>query len=81
MADTPGFSSLDFSHIKKEELASSVLSFRPYLGKCRFNDCLHYKEPGCAVKDAVDEGRINQEQYIHYLEILKMLLKRKENYG
>ena len=81
VADTPGFSSLDFSHIKKEELAFSVLPFRPYLGKCRFNDCLHYKEPGCAVKDAVDEGRINQEQYIHYLEILKMLLKRKENYG
>lgn len=81
VADTPGFSSLDFSHIKKEELASCVLSFRPYLGKCHFNDCLHYKEPGCAVKEAVDAGKINGERYAHYIEILKMLLERKENYG
>lgn len=81
VADTPGFSSLDFSHIKKEELAASVLAFRPYLGKCRFNDCLHYKEPGCAVKKAVEEKKIDAQRYAHYTEILEQLLQRKENYG
>ena len=81
VADTPGFSSLNFSHIKKEELAASVLAFRPYLGKCRFNDCLHYKEPGCAVKKAVEEKKIDAQRYAHYTEILEQLLQRKENYG
>lgn len=81
VADTPGFSSLNFSHIKKEKLAASVLAFRPYLGKCRFNDCLHYKEPGCAVKKAVEEKKIDAQRYAHYTEILEQLLQRKENYG
>lgn len=81
VADTPGFSSLNFSHIKKEELAASVLAFRPYLGRCRFNDCLHYKEPGCAVKKAVEEKKIDAQRYAHYTEILEQLLQRKENYG
>lgn len=80
VADTPGFSSLDFARISRDELASCVLEFRPYLGKCRFNDCVHQNEPGCAVKQAVEEGRIPAERYRNYLDVLKMIQQRREHY-
>lgn len=80
VADTPGFSSLDFSGIQKDEIASCVLEFQPYLGKCRFNDCVHQNEPGCAVKQAVEEGKIPAVRYRNYLDVLKMIQQRREHY-
>ncbi len=81
VADTPGFSSLDFSRMSVEDLYSSVLEFRPYLGKCRFNDCIHENEPGCAVKEAVEQGLIPETRYRNYLAVLKMIKSRKEKYS
>ena len=78
VADTPGFSSLDFSRIKAEELADCVREFRPYLGRCRFNDCVHQNEPGCAVKAAVEAGKIPERRWQNYLDVLKMIQQRKE---
>ncbi len=49
--DTPGFSSTDITHITKQELGYLYKDFVPYLGSCRFSDCMHLKEIGCAVKD------------------------------
>ncbi len=80
VADTPGFSSLDFSRIQRNELAQCVLEFQPYIGKCRFNDCVHHNEPGCAIKQAVEEGKIPRTRYNNYLDILKMIEERKESY-
>ncbi len=80
VADTPGFSSLDFSHIKAGELGSYVPDFVPYVGKCRFNDCIHQNEPGCSVKEAVEQGLIPQTRYQSYLGILKMIQERRERY-
>ena len=80
VADTPGFSSLDFSRMSVQDLQDSVLEFRPYLGQCRFNDCVHQNEPGCAVKEAVEQGRIPRVRYENYLEILKQIQERKERY-
>jgi ribosome biogenesis GTPase len=80
VADTPGFSSLDFSHIEKDELANDVLEFQPYLGQCRFNDCIHQNEPGCAVKEAVERGEIPAERYASYLEVLNMIQNRRSSY-
>jgi ribosome biogenesis GTPase len=81
VADTPGFSSLDFSHIDRDELAACVPAFQPYLGKCRFNDCRHDQEPGCAVKQAVADGLIRPSAYAHYLEVLHWLLERRALYS
>ena len=78
--DTPGFSSLDFSSITKEELADCVLEFQPYLGSCRFNDCRHDQEPGCAVKEALEKGKIRPEAYAHYIEILHWIEAQKKTY-
>ncbi|NCB33322.1 MAG: ribosome small subunit-dependent GTPase A [Erysipelotrichia bacterium] len=80
VADTPGFSSLDFSDMDVTELAQSVLEFQPYLGKCRFNDCVHQNEPGCMIKQAVEEGLIPKVRYDDYLNVLKLIQERKEKY-
>lgn len=80
VCDTPGFSSLDFSHMEVDELAQNVLEFRPYIGKCRFNDCVHQNEPGCAVKEAVENDDIPEERYKNYLQILKLIQERRVKY-
>ena len=77
LADTPGFSALDFSRMTPIDLAYSVLEFRPYLSKCRFNDCIHENEPDCAVKNAVKEGKVSEIRYQNYLDILKVVKENK----
>lgn len=72
IADTPGFSSLDFKHVDKLELAQSVPDFKPYL-TCRFRNCLHQSEPNCGVKEALMQGKIFQQRYEHYLECLDLI--------
>ena len=80
VADTPGFSSLDFSHIQASELAEYVPDFVPYLHDCRFNDCVHQNEPGCKIKEAVEAGKISKERYENYLGVLQMIQERREKY-
>lgn len=69
VADTPGFSSLDFSRIDSRRLACCVPDFRN-APACRFADCRHEKEPGCAVRDLVEKGRISSLRYEHYRQVL-----------
>ncbi|OPZ74659.1 MAG: putative ribosome biogenesis GTPase RsgA [Firmicutes bacterium ADurb.Bin456] len=77
VADTPGFSSLDLPCLKPEELSGYFPEMDDYLGKCQFNQCLHHREPGCAVKSAVESGLINKERYLRYLEFLEELRERR----
>lgn len=77
LADTPGFSSLDFSKMTPIDLANSVIEFRPYLSKCKFNDCIHEFEPNCAIKKAVEEGKVSKIRYQNYLDILKVVKENK----
>ena len=56
--------------------------FDEYASDCKFRGCLHDSEPHCAVKEAVDEGKISKERYEHYLTMLKELKEKKEKrYG
>ncbi len=80
VADTPGFSSLDFSHMSVKDVGEAVPDFLPYLGGCRFNDCVHEKEPDCAVKNAMEAGAISPTRYHNYLDILKLVRNRKESW-
>lgn len=80
VADTPGFSSLDFTHLTVKDVGEAVVDFHPYLGHCRFNDCIHENEPDCAVKHAVDSGAVAEERYRNYLDILKLVRSRKETW-
>jgi len=63
VADTPGPRQLELLDLDREELAFCFPEFRPMLGGCRFDNCRHEAEPGCAVKAAVEEGRISARRY------------------
>ena len=70
--DTPGFSSFDTDEmdvILKENLQYAFADFGAYLGKCRFDDCTHRREPGCAVREACGEGKIEKTRYESYLKL------------
>lgn len=64
--DTPGFSSLDFTQMDKTKLELYFPEFAPYIGGCRFNGCTHISEPSCAVKAALEEGKISASRYENY---------------
>ena len=80
VADTPGFASFEIemmSSIEKEQLQYDFIDFLPYIGRCRFNDCAHLKEPGCAVTEAVAEGKISRSRYKSYTQLYELCAQRK----
>ena len=77
--DTPGFSSLYVNDFEKEELKYYFPEFAAYEGTCKFNGCDHIHEPGCAVKEAVEEGKIHKVRYQNYIEMYEEL-KNKRRY-
>lgn len=81
VADTPGFSSLDFDHIEKEELRDTFIEMENVAHECKFRGCIHLKEPGCAVKEKVETGEILQSRYTNYLQFLQEITDRKPRYN
>ena len=81
LVDTPGFTSLYLMDIKAEELRYYYPEFSEYEGKCRFDGCVHRKEPGCAVRKALEEGKISRIRYGNYCELFDELKNRKEDYS
>lgn len=72
VADTPGFSSFDTDRMElilKENLQYAFPDFAPYVGHCRFADCAHLKEPGCAVMEALGKGMIQRSRYDSYVRL------------
>lgn len=81
IADTPGFSSFDLErteHIPKERLQHCFGDFAPYLGYCRFDDCAHLKEPGCAVLAAVENGEISASRHESYARLYGIAAQVKD---
>ena len=75
IADTPGFSSFDLTQmqrIRKEELQNCFPEFRPYIGACRFDDCAHLREPGCAVLQALSAGDIAPSRHESYRRLYEL---------
>lgn len=77
--DTPGFSSLYLKGIEYEELRDFFYEFLPYEPYCRFQGCMHLSEPDCAVKQALQEGKIHQSRYDNYV-LLAQELKNVRKY-
>lgn len=79
-ADTPGFASFDLEMmepIPKERLQYDFPEFEPYIGRCRFNNCAHLREPGCAVTQAVSAGRIAPGRYRSYQRLYELSAQHK----
>jgi ribosome biogenesis GTPase len=70
LVDTPGFSAMDIDIILPEQVQHYYKEFMPYVDQCKFLGCLHYKEPCCGVKDAVQRGEIPEQRYERYVRIL-----------
>lgn len=81
IADTPGFSLLDFERFNffdKEDLAYNMREFREYIGQCRYTKCTHTKEEGCAILEAVRDGRIARSRHESFLEIYQSLKNKNK---
>lgn len=79
-ADTPGFASFDIEMmeiIPKEQLQFDFVEFAPYIGECRFNNCAHLREPGCAVTQAVADGKIMPSRYRSYERLYALSAQHK----
>ena len=75
--DTPGLREFALMDFEKEELSHYFPEMKQLINECRFNNCMHIEEPGCAVKKAVEEGKISAERYISYLTILDSIENKK----
>lgn len=64
--DTPGFTSFEIADVEEDELQHLYPELRSFLGKCRYDDCRHLKEPECAVRQAVEAGTISSSRYASY---------------
>jgi len=81
VADTPGFSSFDTDQMEvllKENLQYAFPDFGKYLGRCQFHDCSHRREPGCAVRAALESGDIEPTRYDSYLRLYEKAAQIKE---
>ena len=76
--DTPGFSSLYTNDFDKEVLKEYFPEFRQYNETCRFSGCNHVNEPGCTVKEAVENGKIHKIRYEDYLEMYRELEQKEK---
>ena len=66
--DSPGMQTFGLVHLSSEALEASFPEFRPYSGQCRFRDCRHDTEPGCALREAAEAGKINAHRLRQFLE-------------
>ena len=66
IVDTPGFQEFGLAHVPVTQLAESFPEFHPALGHCRFQDCRHLTEPGCAVRALVGAGSVAADRYAFY---------------
>jgi ribosome biogenesis GTPase / thiamine phosphate phosphatase len=80
VADTPGFSSLEFTEIEAEDLPHCFPEMVEVSEQCKFRGCLHINEPKCAVKKAVETGDIPSYRYDHYLTFNQEIKDRKPRY-
>ena len=71
IVDSPGLKVFGLAHVEPQMIAEAFVEIRPLLGECRFRDCRHEREPGCAVSQAVDEGKVAP----HRVALLRELVR------
>ncbi|UYZ84980.1 small ribosomal subunit biogenesis GTPase RsgA [Entomomonas sp. E2T0] len=73
LIDSPGIRDFALTHINKDIVEQGFIEFKPFLGRCKFRNCKHQQEPGCALLKAIDEGKINPKRMNSYRHILESL--------
>lgn len=71
--DSPGVREFGLWHLEPEQITRAYVEFRDYLGGCKFRDCRHDTDPGCAIRQAVESGAIAQERFDNYHRILESM--------
>ena len=71
LIDSPGVWEYGIWKLTNDELTTGFIEFEPWLGKCRFNNCVHASEPDCAIKNATSGGHIREWRYQSYLRLLE----------
>lgn len=81
--DSPGVREFGLWHLTPQQVTQGFIEFRDYLGGCKFRDCKHGDDPGCAIRSAVTEGKIATERYDNYHRILESMsqVKIRKNTG
>jgi ribosome biogenesis GTPase / thiamine phosphate phosphatase len=69
LIDTPGFTAFGLAHLSLQQCATAMPDFTPFLGNCRFSNCRHLSEPGCAVIAAVERGDVQPQRHAFYREL------------
>lgn len=69
--DTPGFQSFGLFHLTEDQIGEAMREFRPFLGRCKFNDCAHLNEPGCEIVTAAQRGEISAERLSFYQVLIE----------
>lgn len=76
--DTPGFTSFEILEAEEEELHYFYPEMVPLIGSCKYDDCRHIKEPGCSIREAVEQGKIHKSRYRSYVNQYKEIKERKK---
>lgn len=76
LIDTPGVRDFGLWHIEREQIDRGFIEFRGFLGACKFSNCQHRSEPGCAILQALEENRISKQRFESYQAIVQSLTKK-----
>ena len=80
--DSPGVREFGLWHLEPEQITRGFVEFRAFLGACKFRDCKHGSDPGCAIREAVEAGKIHRSRFDNYHRILESMaqVKTRKNF-
>lgn len=73
LIDSPGIREFGLWHMNRDQLLNGFIEFRPFIGHCRFRDCKHDQEPGCAIQEAIQQGHVSEQRMASFEHILATL--------
>ena len=79
LIDSPGVREFGLWHLEAEEVTKAFVEFKPYLGGCKFRDCKHLDDPGCILREAVENGDVSETRFENYHRILESMNENKAN--
>ncbi|MDG3084689.1 small ribosomal subunit biogenesis GTPase RsgA [Vibrio hannami] len=79
LIDSPGVREFGLWHLEPDEVTEAFVEFRPHLGGCKFRDCKHLDDPGCALREEVEKGQIDKTRFENYHRIIESMSENKAN--